>query len=220
MGENAMSHLHSRRTPSKGGTKSKLAASPSLLGGPHMGENATSPLHFEGSANKGGLKQNSLPHPCLLGGPKEGGNATSTLHSRGSPNKGGTKSELVASSLPSRGPKKGRNCYVNTTFLGIPKPKQGQNQNWLPHPCLLGGPQMGENAMSPLHSRGCPIKGDKVRIYCLTRAFSGCQKRAEMLRQCYVTLAFSRIPNKGGPNQSWLPHPCLLGCPKEGGNAT
>ena len=28
------------------------------------------------------------------------------------------------------------------------------------------------------------------------------------------------FPNKGEQNQKWLPYPCLLGGPKEGGNAT
>ena len=37
--------------------------------------------------------------------------------------------------------------------------KGGQNQNWLPNPCLWGGPQVGANATSPLHSRGSPNKG-------------------------------------------------------------
>ena len=31
--------------------------------------------------------------------------------------------------------------------------QRGQNQNWLPKPCLLRGPQVGGNATSPLHSR-------------------------------------------------------------------
>ena len=26
------------------------------------------------------------------------------------------------------------------------------------------------------------------------------------------------VPNKGEQNQKWLPHPCLLGGPKEGNN--
>ena len=30
---------------------------------------------------------------------------------------------------------------------------------WMPNPCLLGGPQVGGNATSPLHSRGSPKKG-------------------------------------------------------------
>ena len=53
-------------------------------------------------------------------GPEDGGNATSPLHSRRSPTKE-TKSELK-------------------TYA------RGRNQNWLPHPCLLGGPQLGGNA--------------------------------------------------------------------------
>ena len=41
--------------------------------------------------------------------------------------------------------------------------KGGQNQNWLPEPCLLGGPKVGGNATSPLHSRGSPTKGTKSK---------------------------------------------------------
>ena len=48
------------------------------------------------------------------------------------------------------------------------------------HPCILGDPQ---------------TKGNKIRIGCLTPAFSGAQKRAEML--C---------------------HPCILGDPQTKGN--
>ena len=35
-------------------------------------------------------------------------------------------------------------------------------------------------------------------------------------RKCYVTPAFSGIPNTGGQNLKWVPHPCLLGGPKDG----
>ena len=95
-----------------------------------------------------------LPHSCLLGGPKEAGNAMSPLHSQGSPTPSagrkirsglqqrGTKSELAASLLPSRGPKTGRKYYVTPALSGIPN-KGEQNQKWLPHPCLLGGPKDG-----------------------------------------------------------------------------
>ena len=55
---------------------------------------------------------------------------------------------------------------------GIPN-KGEQNQNLLPHPCLLGGPREGGNATSPLRSRRSPTKGNKIRIGCLTPAFSG-----------------------------------------------
>ena len=134
-------------------------------------------------------------------------------------------------------------CYVTPAFSGIPK-KEEQDQNWLSHPCLLEGPKEGENAISPLHSRGSPTKRNK-RIGCLTPAFSGAQKRAEVLchhcilgepeqrgtksevaasplpsrgpkrgQNCYVTPAFSGNPNKGEQNQKWVRHPCLLGGPQ------
>ena len=57
---------------------------------------------------------------------------------------------------------------------------------------------------------GIPRQENKIRIGCLTRAFSGAQKRAELLcNRC----------NLGGPktrkhNQKWLPHRCLLGGPR------
>ena len=41
--------------------------------------------------------------------------------------------------------------------------KGGQNQKWLLHPCLLGGPKEGGTAMSP-HSRGSPTKGTKADL--------------------------------------------------------
>ena len=67
--------------------------------------------------------------------------------------------------------------------------------------------------------RTAPTKGNKITIGCLTPAFSGTQKRAELLRnpcilrgpqqrgqihnwpnrgrKCYVTLAFSGVPKQG-----------------------
>ena len=49
--------------------------------------------------------------------------------------------------------------------------------------------------------------GERIRSGYLNPAFSGAQKRAEVLRNP----AFSGVPNKGEQNQKWLPHPCLLG---------
>ena len=87
----------------------------------------------------------------------------------------------------------------------------------VPHPCILGGPQ---------------TKGDKIRIGCLTPAFSGAQKRAQMLhhpsilgdpqtkgdkiRSGCLTPAFSGAQKRA----QLLRHPCILGCPKEVKNAT
>ena len=50
-----------------------------------------------------------------------------------------------------------KNC-CKCKNLGGPQTKGGQNQNWLPHPCLLGGPKEGGNATSLLHSWGSPNK--------------------------------------------------------------
>ena len=118
-----------------------------------------------------------LRHPCILEDPQQRG----------------AKPEVATSALPSWGPKGGRKCYVTPTFLGIPN-KGEQNHKWLLDPCLLGGPKEGGNAMSPLHSRGSPTpsagskttsgphQGEQIRSGYLTPAFSGAQKRAEMLR--------------------------------------
>ena len=72
--------------------------------------------------------------------------------------------------------------------------KGGQNQKWLPHPCLLGGPKEGRNAMSPLHSRGSPAKGTKSEVATSTLPCP----RPKRGRRCYVTLAFSGIPKQRG----------------------
>ena len=53
-----------------------------------------------------------------------------------------TKSYKGGSPLPSRGPKNGRIGYITPAFSGVPN-RRGQNQNWLHHPCLFGGPKMG-----------------------------------------------------------------------------
>ena len=105
--------------------------------------------------------------------------------------------------------------------------------------------------MSPLHCRVSSTKGNKIRSGCLTLAFSGAQKRAEVVHhpcilggpqqrrtksevaasplpfqgtkrghKCYITRPFSGVPNKRVPKQKWMPHPCLLKGPKEGGNET
>ena len=280
------------------GAKSEVVASPLPSWGPKRGRKCYVTPAFSGvpNAKRGEQNQKWLPHPGLLGGPKEGGNATLPLHSRGSPTPSagskirsgcltpafsraqkraemlrhacilgapqcqawGAISQVPASTLPSGGHKTGRKCYITPTFSGVPNAKRGeQNQKWLPHPCLLRGPKEGRNATSPLPSRGSPMPsvGSKITGGCLNPAFLGAQKRAEMLRhpcilggpQCqargaksevaasprpswgpktgrkgYATPAFSGVPNakRGEQNQKWLPHPCLLGGPKEGGNAT
>ena len=128
---------------------------PCLLGRPQAGGIATSIVHHRWSPTKG-THQNWLPHPRRLVGAQVGGIAMSTMHSWGCPTRG-TNSELAASTVPSRGPKSGRNCYATPTFSGAPQ-QGGPNGNSLAHLCLLGGPQVGGIATSPLHSRGSPTR--------------------------------------------------------------
>ena len=111
------------------------------------------------------------------------------------------------SPLPSWGPKRGQSCYVTPAFsggrkraglrcnpciLGGPQQRR-QNQKWLPHPCLLGGPKEGRIATQPLHSRGSPTKGTKSEV-AVSPVPSQAPKRGQ---NCYVSRAFSGIPNKG-----------------------
>ena len=65
--------------------------------------------------------------------------------------------------LPSRGPKSGRKCYVTPAFSGVPKQGNKIRIHYLT-PYLLGGPEVGRNAMSPLHSRGSPNKATKSEV--------------------------------------------------------
>ena len=45
------------------------------------------------------------------------------------------------------------------------RPQQrGQIQNWLPHPCVLGGPQVGRIATLLMHSQVSPTKGTKSEL--------------------------------------------------------
>ena len=103
-----------------------------------------------------GQKQNWSPNPYLLGcpksefaGPTSGRKCYITPAFSGVPNKG----DKIKG-----GPQVGGNATSPLHSRGSPK-KGGQNQNWMPNPCLLGGPQVGGNATSPLHSRGSPKKG-------------------------------------------------------------
>ena len=182
---------------------------PCLPGGPKRGRKCYVTPAFSGvpSAKRGDQNQKWPPHPCLLGRPKEGGGAMSPPHSRGSPTRQarGSKSEVATSPLPSREAKRGRRCYVT--------------------PAFPGGPKDGGNATSPLHSRGSPSKGNKIRSGCLIIAFSETQKRAEVLRN---PLHSRGSPIKGKKIRSgcltpafcgaqkraeMLRHPCISGVP-------
>ena len=69
--------------------------------------------------------------------------------------------------------------------------QRGQNQKWLPHPCLLGGPKEGGCYVKPAFS-GIPNKGNKIRSGYPTPAFSG------------VTSKIWHIPNAQGALKTQL----------------
>ena len=133
---------------------------------------------------------------------------------------------MSASPLPSPGPTRGRKCYVTPAFpvvhtqgdkfrRGCLTPAVsggqkwtevlrnpcvlrgpqtgGQNHKWVPHPCLLGGPKEGKSAMQPLHSWGYLNKGTKSEV--AASPLPSC--RPTRGRKCYLTLAFSGVPNEG-----------------------
>ena len=70
----------------------------------------------------------------------------------------------------------------------------------LRHPCILGDPQ--RQAQGAKNVQWSQTKGKKLRIGCLTPAFSGAQKRAEMLcRPCI--LGDPQHQARGAKNQKW-----------------
>ena len=90
---------------------------------------------------------------------------------------------------------------------GLFKSERGQNQHWLPQPCLIGGPKEGGNATSPLHSRGSPTPSAGTKL----------------------EVATSPLPSRGSPTKGtrskWaqkraemLHHPCILGGPQTNGD--
>ena len=144
-----------------------------------------------------------LRQPCNFKGsptPRGGRKIRSCLQQTGK------QTEVVASPLPSRGPIRGRKCYVTPALWGFPNAKRGDENR-----------------------KGSPTKENRIGSGCLTPTFSGAQKRAEILRHPCILGAAQRqgrrgkrevVPNIGEQNRKWMPHPCLLGGPKEGGNAT
>ena len=104
---------------------------------------------FSGVPGQKGTTWELQPRPCRFGGPKEGAIETQPLRSQGSEAPSARrKSEMAASPLPSRGsptPSVGRKSEL--AVLPVPAQgsqfKRGQNQYWLPRPCLPRGPKEG-----------------------------------------------------------------------------
>ena len=215
----------------------------SLLKRPQVGASATLRLHFRGLPNKG---TNSKVVAALL--PSWGPTS-------------GRKSYVTSSfpEVPEQGDKIKSGCL--TTFfsgahkwtevkryariLGGPQTR-GQNLKWLPHPCLLGGLQVGRSATQPMHCRGSPNKGTKSKVaasplpswgptsgrkWYVTPAFSGVPKQADKIkigyltlpsggpkdgRKCYATPALASVPKQGGKLKSGSAHKCSSQAPTSG----
>ena len=237
VGGSATSALRSSGSPNRG-AKSKVAHKwaevlhhPCVLGGPQTrGQSQWWPT----SGRKCYITPAFLGVPQqgdkVKGGPQVGGSATSPLRSRGSPNKG-TKSMVAhkwaevlhhpyfPGGPQTRGqsqwwPTIGRKCYISPAFSGVPK--QGNK--------VQGGPQVGGSATSPLRSGKSPNKGRKSKVAnkwaevlhhpCVLR---GPHTRGQSQwwpksgRKCYISPAFSGVPQPGGK---------VKGGPQVGGSAT
>ena len=153
--------------PQTRGQNQKWLPHPCLLECPQVGGSAMRPLHCRGSSNKQtrGQNQKWLSQRCLVGGsqvsgvPKQGDKlkvATSSLPSprpksvrkcyKTSALSGvssqGDKIKSGCLSLACLGAHKWAEVLRNPDVLGGPQTR-GQTQKWLPHHCLLGGPQVG-----------------------------------------------------------------------------
>ena len=146
-------------------------------------------------ACSGGRKRVEMLHPPFSSVPKYAG----------------TKLEVAASAMPSGG-----KATSPLHSRGSPN-KEGQNQKWLPHHCLLGGPREGGNALSPC-ILGDPQRQPQGQYHkwlphpCLLR---GPKEGGSAMSPLHSR--GSR--DKRGQNENWLPQHRLLGGPKEGGNA-
>ena len=198
-GGNASSNLHSlgSPTPSAGSKIGNGYLTLALLGAQKRAEMLRHPCILGVPQRQArGAKSERAASPLPSRGPKGGRKCYATLAFSGVPN--AKRGEQNQKGLPHPcllgGPKQSGNATSPLHSLGSPNAKRGeQNQKRLPHPCPLRGPKEGGNATPPLHSRRSPTPsaGNKIRKGCLTLAFSGAQKRAEMLR-----------------------HPCILGGPQ------
>ena len=134
-----------------------------------------------------------LCHPCILAGPQQRGTKSEVkTYARGHHDAPSTKACISGfkdcpgflNSTGRLGPKRGRKCYVTPASSRVPN-KGGQNQK--------SKRTLGVTMMLLVPKRGfkdCPgFLNSTGRLG---------PKRG---RKCYVTPAFSGVPNKGGQNQ-------------------
>ena len=132
-----------------------------------------------------------LHHPCILGGPQQREQNQKSKRTLGvtmmhhATKRGFKDCPAFLNSTGRLGPKTGRKCYITPAFSGVPN-KGGQKQN--------SKPPLRVTMMHHATKRGfkdCP-------------AFLNSTGRLgpKRGRKCYITPAFSGVPNKGGQNQN------------------
>ena len=137
-----------------------------------MGGIAAQPLHSQGSPNKGTKSEVAAsPLPCR--GPASERNCYVTPTFSGIPKQGNKIRKSCLTLAFSEAHNQAELLCHPCILGGFQHQARGENQKWLPHPCLLIGPQLGGIAMSPLHSPGSttPSAENKIRSGCLTPTF-------------------------------------------------
>ena len=160
--------------PKQRGTKSELATSTLPSRGPRRGRKSYVTPTFSGipNAKRGEKIRTGYLTPAFSGAQKR----AEMLR----PQTKGDKIRIGYLTPAFSGAQKRAETLCNPYILGDPQRQaRGENQNWLPHPGLLGGPEEGGSATSPLPNAK---RGDKIR--------SG-PKWAHRLQTCI----FSKIGN-------------------------
>ena len=132
-----------------------------------------------------------LHHPCILGGPQQ-----REQNQKSKPTPGVT----LMHHATKRGFKYCPGFLNSTMMVGAQK-----RAEMLHHPCILGGPQQREQ-----NRKSKPTPGVTMMHHATKRGFKDCPgflnstgrlgpKRG---RKCYITPAFSGVPNKGNKIRS------------------
>ena len=117
-----------------------LSTSPLPSPGPKSGRNCYVTPTFSGVLAKG-TKPELAISPLPSRGPTSGRNCYVTVTFAVDYNKGDKiRIGFLTPTFP--GAPKWAKFLSNLGVVGAPQ-ERGQNQNWLPHPCLLGGPKVG-----------------------------------------------------------------------------
>ena len=128
------------RGPQTRGQNQKWLPHPCPLGGPQAGGSATYPLHSRGSPAKG-TKLEVAASPMPSWGPTSGQNRDVSAAFSWVP-KRGDQIKIGHLPPPFLGAHKWVELLRNPCLRGGGQ-QRGQNQNWLPEPCVLAGPQVG-----------------------------------------------------------------------------